>query len=163
MQYNLSKNKVKGNVMDFFNNKQPGSGLGSSFKSNKKIFTGNSYDDVVGSIKNQDGTTRDLGFIEYQDIMKNNRNAGDITLDQNFMNSLNPENGLGNISDLSNYSKTFGNIASGVAGLGSLYYAKKNFDLEKEKDKYLKDRESQSDARKQQFAKNVGNNASYNI
>ena len=49
-----------------------------------------------------------------------------------------------------------------VTGLSGLYYAKKNFDLQKDQQNYLKGREAQSDARRDQFAKNAANGASYN-
>ena len=50
------------------------------------------------------------------------------------------------------------NVASGLAGM---YYAKKNFDLQKDHQDYLKNREAQSDARKSKFAANAGNGATY--
>lgn len=57
-----------------------------------------------------------------------------------------------------------GAVGTGVgaaAGLAGMYYAKKNFDLQKDQQDYLKGREAQSDARKSAFAKNAGNNATY--
>lgn len=49
-----------------------------------------------------------------------------------------------------------------LTGLAGLYYTKKNYDLQKDNQKYLQAREAQSDARKSQFAANAGNGASYN-
>lgn len=57
-----------------------------------------------------------------------------------------------------------GAIGTGVgaaSGLAGMYYAKKNFDLQKDQQDYLKGREAQSDARKTAFANNAGNNATY--
>jgi len=57
-----------------------------------------------------------------------------------------------------------GAIGSGIdaaSGLAGMYYAKKNFDLQKEQQDYLKKREAQSDARKSRFAANAGNGATY--
>ena len=50
------------------------------------------------------------------------------------------------------------NAASGLAGM---YFAKKNYDLQKDQQDYLKKREAQSDARKSKFAANAGNGATY--
>lgn len=57
-----------------------------------------------------------------------------------------------------------GAIGSGVgaaSGLAGMYYTKKNFDLQKDQQDYLKNREAMSDARKSQFAANAGGGASY--
>lgn len=57
-----------------------------------------------------------------------------------------------------------GAIGTGVnaaTGLAGMYFAKKNYDLQKDQAEYLKNREAQSDARKAKFAANAGNNASY--
>ena len=50
------------------------------------------------------------------------------------------------------------NAASGLAGM---YFAKKNYDLQKDQQDYLKKKEAQSDARKSKFAANAGNGATY--
>lgn len=57
-----------------------------------------------------------------------------------------------------------GAVGTGVGaatGLAGMYYAKKNFDLQKDQQNYLKGREAQSDARKTAFAANAGNGAQY--
>lgn len=61
-----------------------------------------------------------------------------------------------------------GNIMSGIgagvgalSGLAGMYYAGKNYELQKDNQKYLQNREAQSDARKKQFAANAGNSATY--
>jgi hypothetical protein len=57
-----------------------------------------------------------------------------------------------------------GAIGSGVdaaSGLAGMYFAKKNYDLQKDQQDYLKKREAQSDARKSKFAANAGNGATY--
>jgi hypothetical protein len=57
-----------------------------------------------------------------------------------------------------------GAIGSGVdaaSGLAGMYFAKKNYDLQKDQQDYLKNREAQSDARKSKFAANAGNGATY--
>lgn len=50
------------------------------------------------------------------------------------------------------------NAATGLAGM---YYAGKNYDLQKDNQQYLRNREAQSDARKTTFASNAGNGATY--
>lgn len=57
-----------------------------------------------------------------------------------------------------------GAIGTGVnalTGLAGMYYAKKNFDLQKEQADYLKNREAKFDAAKERLATNIGNGASY--
>ena len=57
-----------------------------------------------------------------------------------------------------------GAVGTGVGaatGLAGMYYAKKNFDLQKDQQNYLKGREAQSDTRKSAFAANAGNGAQY--
>ena len=57
-----------------------------------------------------------------------------------------------------------GAVGTGVgaaSGLAGMYYAKKNFDLQKDQQDYLKGREAQSDTRKSAFAANAGNGAQY--
>lgn len=65
-------------------------------------------------------------------------------------------------------TSTGGNILKGasdavgaIGGLGQLYFTKKNYDLQKENQDYLKDREKQNDRRLTQFAQNAGNGAMY--
>ena len=50
------------------------------------------------------------------------------------------------------------NAATGLAGM---YFANKNFDLQKDNQEYLRNREAQSDARKTTLASNAGNGATY--
>lgn len=64
-------------------------------------------------------------------------------------------------------ASTAGNVLSGVAsgvgalsGLAGLYMQKKNMDLQKEQQNYLKSRDAMADARVARFAQNVGNGAS---
>ena len=57
-----------------------------------------------------------------------------------------------------------GGIASGVnalSGLAGMYYAKKNFDLQKDAQKYARRQDAQRDRNISQFAKNAGGGASY--
>lgn len=65
-------------------------------------------------------------------------------------------------------TSTGGNIMSAIGtgvgvgtGLAGAYFAKKNYDLQKDQQDYLRNREAASDARKTQFAANAGGGASY--
>lgn len=60
-----------------------------------------------------------------------------------------------------NIMNAVGTGVNAATGLAGMYFAKKNYDLQKDQANYLKDREAQSDARKSRFATNAGNNASY--
>ena len=60
-----------------------------------------------------------------------------------------------------NIMNAVGTGVNAATGLAGMYFAKKNYDLQKDQANYLKDREAQSDARKSRFAANAGNNASY--
>lgn len=61
-----------------------------------------------------------------------------------------------------NMMSALGTGIGAATGLAGLYYTKKNYDLQKDQQDYLKNREAQNDARKSQFAANVGGGASYN-
>ena len=60
-----------------------------------------------------------------------------------------------------NIMNAVGTGVNAATGLAGMYFAKKNYDLQKDQANYLKDREAQSDTRKSRFATNAGNNASY--
>lgn len=61
----------------------------------------------------------------------------------------------------SNVMSAVGTGVGAASGLAGMYYAKKNFDLQKDQQDYLKNREAQSDARKSKFATNAGGGATY--
>lgn len=65
------------------------------------------------------------------------------------------------VSQAGSVMDTIGSGIKGAVGLGSLYFAKKNYDLEKDQQEYLKDIDKQNAARASKFAANAGNNASY--
>lgn len=65
------------------------------------------------------------------------------------------------VSQAGSVMDTIGSGIKGAVGLGSLYFAKKNYDLEKDQQEYLKDIDKQNSARASKFAANAGNNASY--
>ena len=60
-----------------------------------------------------------------------------------------------------NMMNAVGTGVGAVTGLAGMYYTKKNYDLQKDNQKYLQNREAQSDARKSAFATNAGNGAQY--
>lgn len=60
-----------------------------------------------------------------------------------------------------NMVNAVGTGVNAAAGLAGMYFAKKNFDLQKDNQEYLRNREAQSDARKSVFAGNAGNGATY--
>lgn len=60
-----------------------------------------------------------------------------------------------------NVMSAVGTGVGALTGLAGAYYTKKNYDLQKDNQKYLQAREAQSDARKSQFAANAGNSATY--
>lgn len=64
-----------------------------------------------------------------------------------------------NDKGFSKFGSTMSGIGQGVqavTGLGSLYLANKNYQLQKDQANYLKGRDAQNDARLAVFAKNVG-------
>lgn len=65
---------------------------------------------------------------------------------------------------VSGWTETLGNIGTGVqalSGLAGMYYADKNYKLQKDQADYLKSRDAASDTRMSKFASNAGNGASY--
>ena len=60
-----------------------------------------------------------------------------------------------------NVMGAIGTGIQGLSGLAGMYYAKKNFDLQKDQADYLKSRDAASDTRMSKFASNAGNGASY--
>lgn len=65
---------------------------------------------------------------------------------------------------ISGWTETLGNIGTGVqalSGLAGMYYADKNYKLQKDQADYLKSRDAASDTRMSKFASNAGNGASY--
>jgi len=60
-----------------------------------------------------------------------------------------------------NMMNALGTGVGAVTGLAGMYYTKKNFDLQKDNQQYLRNREAQSDSRKSAFASNAGNGAQY--
>lgn len=60
-----------------------------------------------------------------------------------------------------NVLKGFGDLVGGAAGLAGMYYAKKNFDLQKQAQQYEQNKDAQRDKNISQFAKNAGGGASY--
>lgn len=75
-------------------------------------------------------------------------------------NSFNPE-GTSGRSYAGNVMDTAGTAVGIGTGLAGAYYTKKNYDLQKENQDYLRNREAQNDARKSAFATNAGGGASY--
>ena len=60
-----------------------------------------------------------------------------------------------------NVMSAVGTGVGALTGLAGAYYTAKNYELQKDNQKYLQNREAQSDARKTAFATNAGNGASY--
>lgn len=114
------------------------------------------FDDV-----NKTQITQDTNWVKGADDIKD---LGNTTVDQSFGDKFaswfTPQGDKGT----SLGGNVMGAVGSGVgalSGLAGMYYAKKNFDLQKDQQNYLKGREAASDARKGQFAANAGGGASY--
>ena len=69
--------------------------------------------------------------------------------------------GEGGHSTGGNILKGLSDVTNVASGLGQLYFTKKNMDLQKEQQDYLRNREAMSDDRMRRLAQNAGNGASY--
>jgi hypothetical protein len=69
--------------------------------------------------------------------------------------------GEGGHSTAGNILKGASDAVGAIGGLGQLYFANKNYKLQKEQADYLKDREAKQDVRIGRFAANAGNGATY--
>ena len=102
--------------------------------------------------------------IDYSSIRSRivgiNNNEGNTSWWQGFKDAFNP-NGTSGRSYAGNVMDFAGTAAGIGTGLAGAYYTKKNFDLQKDNQDYLKSREAQADTRKATFAKNAGGGASY--
>lgn len=114
------------------------------------------YVPEYGTVVDSSGKTRSIGESEFNKMSTSGTDVGTLKINEV------PEAGYG-MSDLASDAKTFGDVAGGIAGLGSIYFANKNYNLQKDQQDYLKNREAQSDARKALFAKNAGNDATYTV
>lgn len=86
--------------------------------------------------------------------------APDVSFGDKFKSWFTPKQG----TNTSIGGQVLGGVGAGVGalrGLAGMYFAKKNYDLQKDNQDYLRNREAQSDMRKSKFAANAGNNASY--
>lgn len=93
------------------------------------------------------------------DLKLDNASSAEPSMWDTFSGYFNPnEKG---VSQAGSVMDTIGSGIKGAVGLGSLYFAKKNYDLEKDQQEYLKDIDKQNAARSSKFAANAGNNASY--
>ena len=114
-----------------------------------------------GTYTNADGTTANIDKDAYNNLMSTN---GENGLAKNFASTVGDwftPQGVGGTSVGGNVLSGVGSAMGGLAGLAGAYYAGKNYGLQKDQQDYLKAREAQSDARKTQFAANVGGGASY--
>ena len=82
-------------------------------------------------------------------------NDGSTSWWQGLKDSFNPT-GTSGRSYAGNVMDAVGTGVGIGTGLAGAYYTKKNYDLQKENQEYLKNREAQNDARKATFATNVG-------
>lgn len=121
------------------------------------------------SYTNPTGEVVGMGQLEYDAAkgvgteglaFKDATNNADVGIWDTIKNSFNPEGASGK-SYAGNVMDTVGTGINAATGLAGMYFAKKNYDLQKDQANYLKDREAQSDMRKAKFAANAGNNASY--
>ena len=87
-------------------------------------------------------------------------NNGDTSWWQGIKDSFNPTgvSGRSYAGNVMDFAGTGVGIGTGLAGA---YFTKKNYDLQKDNQQYLRNREAQNDARKSAFATNVGGGASY--
>lgn len=114
--------------------------------------------EVVGMNQAEYDAAKAVGTdgLAFKDVTKNT----DVGMWDTLKNSFNPE-GTSGKSYAGNIMDAVGTGVNAATGLAGMYFAKKNYDLQKDQANYLKDREAQSDARKSRFAANAGNNASY--
>lgn len=139
------------------------SGLGNSIASlfKKKAVTlpkvydptVNAQSDIYGTVTDASGKVRSVGEGEFNSLMNSKENVGTLNVNQDSSS-----NNFG-LSDFASGAKMFGDVASGVAGLGSIYLAKKNYDLQKEQSDYLKGRDAASDAKVAQMQANYNKTA----
>lgn len=127
-------------------------------------------------------TNNNLDYMRFNQYMTKNPNASTANTGKfkELLNLTPPNTGGGLASEGwgDKFSRWFtpnekgtslgGQVLDGIGtgvdaltGLAGLYYADKNFKLEKEQADYLKSRDAASDARKSKFAANAGNGASY--
>lgn len=123
------------------------------------VLTGN-YGDY-GTYKNADGTTVNIDKDTYNSLMGSGSNEG---LAKNWSSTVGDwftPQGTAGTSVGGNIMGAVGTGIGAATGLAGAYYAKKNYDLQKDQQKYLQARDAQNDARKAQFAANAGGGASY--
>ena len=133
----------------------------------------NRFEDVGGLVGNYQGTN--VTQSEFDSLKQSGVTEGlagsvvtdngatknaDVGVWDTIKNSFNPEGASGK-SYAGNVMDTVGTGINAATGLAGMYFAKKNYDLQKDQTNYLKDREAQSDMRKAKFAANAGNSASY--
>jgi len=104
------------------------------------------YEPSYATRTDASGKTFDVTESDYNDIIAKSTADGADAGTFKINDTTTGSSGLG-VSDFATGAKTFGDIAGGVAGLGTIYLAKKNYDLQKEQDEYLKSRDAAADAK----------------
>lgn len=119
-----------------------------------QVFSDNNLQEALpGSI-----TAANMNGTEFSSTTPSNGMSEGIT--DKFARWFTPQ-GTAGTSVGGNIMGAVGTGIGAATGLAGAYYAKKNYDLQKDQQKYLQARDAQNDARKAQFAANAGGGASY--
>ena len=108
------------------------------------------------------GTVNDLNLPINSTALKNGSGLAEQSWTDKIADWFKPQGDKGT-SVGGNITNAIGTGVGAVTGLAGMYYTAKNYELEKDNQKYLQNREAQSDARKTAFANNAGNGASYTV
>ena len=106
------------------------------------------YDSVYGTFTGQDGKAIDVTKNDYDRMIADNKDYGKFSVA-----TPSGSDGFG-FSDFATGAKMFGDVAGGVAGLGTIYLANKNQKMQEEQNDYLKARDAMADAKVNKFQAN---------
>lgn len=120
---------------------------GSSLVYNSKSNDGG-YDSLYGTFIGQDGKAIDVTKNDYDKMIAEKKDYGKFSLA-----TPSGSDGFG-FSDFATGAKMFGDVAGGVAGLGTIYLANKNQKMQEKQDEYLKSRDAMADAKVNKFQAN---------
>lgn len=140
----------------------PDSPLGIGIGQPVKVGNGYNTQFQTGVNTNANAVPVDNSYLPVNSAAFNNSNSGlaEQSFGDKFASWFTPQGDKGT-SLGGNVMGAVGTGVSALSGLAGMYYAKKNFDLQKDQQKYLQGREAQSDVRKSQFAANAGGGATY--
>ena len=133
----------------------------------EKVWNGTAWVDRTASpytFTGQDGTSYGLSQAEYNAANNGVTEGLASNSNQSFGDTVKSWFTPDGKSGQSVGGNVMGSVGTGVqalSGLAGMYYAKKNYDLQKDQADYLKNRDAASDTRMSKFASNAGNGASY--